>query len=78
MLERSSEPQNAFLVLAGNNFGLLAPIVTGYLVQATGSFDSAFVLAGALALIGATVILVLARTPIGEVPAALAQPKLAD
>jgi MFS family permease len=69
----------AFLVLGGNSFGLLAPIVTGYLVQATGSFDSAFVLAGALALIGATVILALARTPIGEVPpAALAQPKLAD
>jgi MFS family permease len=58
----------AFLVLGGNSFGLLAPIVTGYLVQATGSFDSAFVLAGALALIGATVILALARTPIGEVP----------
>jgi MFS family permease len=69
----------AFLVLGGNSFGLLAPIVTGYLVQATGSFDSAFVLAGALALIGATVILALARTPIGELPpAALAQPKLAD
>jgi len=30
----------AFLVLGGNSFGLLAPIVTGYLVQATGSFDS--------------------------------------
>ena len=69
----------AFLVLGGNSFGLLAPIVTGYLVQATGSFDSAFVLAGALALIGATVILALARNPIGEVPpTALAQPKLAD
>jgi len=69
----------AFLVLGGNSFGLLAPIVTGYLVQATGSFDSAFVLAGALALIGATVILALARTPIGEVsPAELAQPRLAD
>ena len=59
----------AFLVLGGNTFGLLAPIVTGYLVEATGSFNSAFILAGALALIGAVVTLALARTPIGEVGA---------
>ncbi len=57
----------AFLVLGGNTFGLLAPIVTGYLVAATGSFNSAFILAGTLALIGAVVTLALARTPIGEV-----------
>jgi ACS family glucarate transporter-like MFS transporter len=69
----------AFLVLGGNTFGLLAPIVTGYLVEATGSFNSAFILAGALALIGAVVTLGLARTPIGELPAsAAARPRLAD
>ncbi|MGA7862544.1 MAG: MFS transporter, partial [Stellaceae bacterium] len=69
----------AFLVLGGNTFGLLAPIVTGYIVEATGSFNSAFILAGALALIGAVVTLALARTPIGEVRApAAAQPRLAD
>jgi len=69
----------AFLVLGGNSFGLLAPIVTGYLVEATGSFNSAFVLAGALALVGASVTLVLARTPIGEVRApSIAQARLAD
>jgi ACS family glucarate transporter-like MFS transporter len=69
----------AFLVLGGNSFGLLAPIVTGYLVEATGNFNSAFVLAGVLALIGATVTLLLARTPIGEVPAPVAaQARLAD
>jgi dipeptide/tripeptide permease len=69
----------AFLVLGGNTFGLLAPIVTGYLVEATGSFNSAFILAGALALIGAVVTLGLARTPIGEVPASAAtRPRLAD
>ena len=28
----------AFMVLGGNVFGLLAPIVTGYIVQITGSF----------------------------------------
>ena len=41
--------------------------------------SSAFILAGALALIGAVVTLALARTPIGEVRApAVAQPRLAD
>jgi ACS family glucarate transporter-like MFS transporter len=69
----------AFLVLGGNSFGLLAPIITGYLVEATGNFNSAFILAGALALVGSTVTLALARTPIGEVRApAVAQPRLAD
>jgi MFS family permease len=56
----------AFLVLGGNTFGLLAPIVTGYLVDATGSFGSAFIAAGLLALIGAIVTLVLSRGTIGE------------
>jgi hypothetical protein len=36
----------AFLVLGGNLFGMLAPIVTGYLVAASGSFSSAFISAG--------------------------------
>ncbi len=58
----------AFLVLGGNVFGLLAPIVTGYIVQATGSFASAFVLAGVLALIGAAISLALTRRPLGEPP----------
>jgi ACS family glucarate transporter-like MFS transporter len=57
----------AFLVLGGNVFVLLAPIVTGYLVAATGSFVSAFVLAGVLALIGAALSFGLTRFPIGRV-----------
>jgi ACS family glucarate transporter-like MFS transporter len=61
----------AFLVLGGNTFGLLAPIVTGYLVAASGSFSSAFFAAGLLALIGASVTLVLSRGAIGEVDTAV-------
>lgn len=57
----------AFLVLGGNTFGLLAPIVTGYLVAATGSFSSAFIAAGVLALFGGIVTLALSRGAIGEV-----------
>lgn len=56
----------AFLVLGGNLFGLMAPIVTGYLVEASGSFSSAFIAGGTLALIGAAVTLVLSRGTIGE------------
>jgi ACS family glucarate transporter-like MFS transporter len=59
----------AFLVLGGNVFGLLAPIVTGYIVAATGSFASAFILAGVLALIGAVLSFALTRYTIGETDA---------
>lgn len=59
----------AFLVLGGNTFGLLAPIVTGYLVEASGSFSSAFIAGGVLALIGAVATLVLSRGAIGEMAA---------
>lgn len=55
----------AFLVLGGNVFGLLAPIVTGYIVKGTGSFASAFILAGVLALIGAALSFTLTRYSIG-------------
>ncbi len=56
----------AFMVLGGNVFGLLAPIVTGYIVQITGSFSSAFVLAGGLSLIGAAVSFAMTRHTLGE------------
>ena len=57
----------AFLVLGGNTFGLCAPIVTGYLVEATGSFNSAFIAAGVIALVGAIAALTLSRGTLGEV-----------
>ena len=56
----------AFLVVGGNLFGLLAPIVTGYVIAATGSYDAAFVVAGVLLAIGAGSTLTLTRRPIGE------------
>jgi ACS family glucarate transporter-like MFS transporter len=43
---------------------MLAPIVTGYAVSATGSFTTAFGIAGLLLLVGTTVILTLTRNPI--------------
>ena len=69
----------AFLVLGGNTFGLLAPIVTGYVVAATGSFNAAFVVAGALALVGALAALALVRGTLGEhVRPSRASPRLAS
>jgi MFS family permease len=51
-------------VVGGNSFGLCAPIVTGYVVQITGGFDSAFYIAGFLPLIGALATLTMTRNPI--------------
>jgi MFS family permease len=67
----------AFLVLGGNTFGLCAPIVTGYLVEATGNFNTAFIAAGVLALVGAIAALTLSRGTLGETRGA-AKPALAD
>lgn len=55
----------AFLVVGGNTFGLLAPIVTGYVIAGTGSYDMAFVIAGVLLVVGASSILTLTHKPIG-------------
>lgn len=52
-----------FLVVGGNTFGLCAPIVTGYAIAWTGSYDWAFVIAGVLLLAGATATLTMTRRP---------------
>jgi MFS family permease len=54
-----------FLILGGNTFGIAAPIVTGYMLQVTGNFDSAFILAGGLLLAGALLSLTCTNRPIG-------------
>ncbi|MDR3561532.1 MAG: MFS transporter [Negativicutes bacterium] len=52
------------LILGGNSFGLIAPILTGYIVKSTGSFNSAFFLAGAILIIGAFISFSFTRKPI--------------
>lgn len=49
----------------GNIFGLAAPIATGYIIAATGSFTSAFVVAGVLLVVGAAIALTMTRRPVG-------------
>jgi cyanate permease len=56
----------AFFTLGGITFGLLGPIVTGYLVSLTGNFTVALVLCGGLSLLGAIVVSTLTRHPMGE------------
>jgi ACS family glucarate transporter-like MFS transporter len=52
------------VTLGGNIFGLLAPIVTGYIVKATGNFNSAFILAGILLILGGLASLTLSKKPV--------------
>lgn len=52
------------LLVGGNLFGMAAPIVTGYLVKASGNFQSAFALSGAIALTGAAIAHWCTRRPI--------------
>ena len=53
------------LLTFSNGFGILAPVLTGYIVSITGRFDAAFDLAGVLILIGATLAMTATRQPIG-------------
>jgi ACS family glucarate transporter-like MFS transporter len=54
----------ATTVVGGNTFGLMAPIVTGYIIALTGSFDRAFIVAGLLPLAGAAATFLMTRKPI--------------
>jgi MFS family permease len=66
------------LTVGGNTFGLLAPIVTGYVVQLSGRFDRTFVISGILLLVGSCIVMVMTRRPIGEaVPTGRHRPRIA-
>jgi len=60
----------SMIVLGGNTFGILAPIVTGYVVQGLGAYDWAFVIAGILLVIGAVLALTMTRRVIVSADAA--------
>ncbi|ROR07712.1 MULTISPECIES: MFS transporter [Erwiniaceae] len=54
---------SGFIHLIGSISGIIGPIATGYIVQHTGKFDSAFILAGGIAALGALLVLVVVRPP---------------
>jgi ACS family glucarate transporter-like MFS transporter len=54
----------SILVIGGNLFGAAAPIVTGYVIEATGSYDWAFGIAGFFLLAGSVIALTMTRSPV--------------
>ena len=60
----------SIVVVGGNTFGILAPIVTGFVLSVTGSFNWAFGIAGLLMVAGGAISLTLTRRTI--VPSARA------
>ncbi|HXW41424.1 MAG TPA: MFS transporter [Xanthobacteraceae bacterium] len=58
-------------ILAGNICGLLAPIVTGYVVAGLGAYDWALWIAGILLVIGATALATMTRAVILPADAAM-------
>jgi ACS family glucarate transporter-like MFS transporter len=52
------------MVLSANIFGMLAPIVTGYVVEGLGQYDWAFGIAGILLVIAAVAVATLTGRPI--------------
>ncbi|QXH53905.1 MFS transporter [Pseudomonas fakonensis] len=65
----------AFVVVGGNLFGMAAPIVTGYVIQATNSYNWAFMIAGILLVAGAVIALTMTRKPMVS-PAVETEPHL--
>ncbi|MGY3095282.1 MFS transporter [Pantoea agglomerans] len=54
---------SGFIHLVGSLSGIIGPIVTGFIVHHTGKFDSAFILAGCVAALGAFLVLFVIRSP---------------
>ncbi len=52
------------LMLGGNIFGSLVPVITGYIVKWTGSFDLAFYVSGFLLLVAAVICFTMTRAPL--------------
>lgn len=65
-----------FVHAVANCAGIVGPAVTGFIVQATGAFTSAFVLAGAIAIVGVAGVLIFVR-PLAAPAAAQAVARLA-
>ena len=54
---------SGFVHLIANLAGIVAPMATGFLVQASGTFTSAFVVTGGIAVLGALGVAIFVREP---------------
>jgi MFS transporter, ACS family, hexuronate transporter len=66
ILQDTVQPENiggvgGFVHMIANCSGIIGPVVTGILVESTGVFTSAFILAGAVAIAGVISVLVFVR-----------------
>jgi nitrate/nitrite transporter NarK len=59
-----------FVHLIANLAGIVAPAVTGFIIEWSGGFAGAFVLTGAIAIVGALSVAVFVRSPASAVEAA--------
>ncbi|MDP1177695.1 hypothetical protein Q6244_28615, partial [Klebsiella pneumoniae] len=59
--------------LIGSVYGIVGPILTGYIEQSTGTFDRAFVHAGTNAALGALLVRVVIDPPRGPRKASQAE-----
>jgi sugar phosphate permease len=66
---------SGFIHFVGSVSGIIGPVVTGFIVQNTGKFDSAFILAGCVAALGAVLVLFVIRQP--KAPAGITRTKAA-
>lgn len=57
---------SGFVHFIANLAGVVAPAATGYMVQASGTFTSAFALTGAIAVLGALAVAIFVRSPARE------------
>ena len=66
------------MLIGGNSFGLMAPVVTGYVIQITGSYNGAFAIGGLLLIVGAVISFTMTRKPIITIqePTATASPAM--
>ncbi len=58
----------SFVLFGGNVFGAAAPVISGYAISSSYGFKGAFVIAGALLLLGSIVSALLTREPIDQHP----------
>lgn len=61
----------SMVAFGGNSFGLIAPIITGYIVAGTGGYTAAFIVAAVLLACGAAATLLLTRQRVLPAPAAM-------
>ena len=74
--EESLGAVGGFMVFFVNVGGILAPLITGYIVKSTGSFVGAFVLAAVLVMLGALAVAFFARHPVVNGAATESAPSL--